>query len=63
MNGEDVTVKQASRRIGVNVSRVRQLIREGRIKARLIGGKVYLIDPESLDRYIEWKNQYREERE
>ena len=47
-----LTVKQASEQSGYHPEHIRRLIRQGKIKAELIG-LVYFIDPESLREYVD----------
>ena len=46
------TVHEASKRTGYNEEYLRRLIRQEEIEAELVG-TTYLIEPESLDAYVE----------
>jgi excisionase family DNA binding protein len=52
MLGKDlITIKDASERTGYNPEYLRRLIRQGKVDAEKLG-TVYLVDVNSLDRYI-----------
>jgi excisionase family DNA binding protein len=46
-----LTTKQAAAILHVNDSRVRQLIKEGKLKATRFGERVWMIDEADLDEY------------
>lgn len=51
MVGDEVTVEEAARIIGMHPGAVRRAIQAGRITARRIGQRVYLIEREEAERY------------
>jgi excisionase family DNA binding protein len=52
----ELTVAEAAEQSGYSEGHIRRLIRWGKIKARQIGARVYLIDAESLLKYTEAMN-------
>jgi len=48
---EWLTTAQAAKILGVTAARVRQLIREGTVKAHRFGSRIYLVQRDSVYQY------------
>ena len=50
---DELTVTQASEVSGYSEAHIRRLAGKGKIKARRVGKRVFLIDAESLKQYVD----------
>tara|TARA_Y100000361_G_C11137696_1_gene333065 strand:+ start:436 stop:639 length:204 start_codon:yes stop_codon:yes gene_type:complete len=46
-----ITTKRAANILGVSTSRIRQLIRDGRIEAMKMDGSIWLVDSSSFEKF------------
>ena len=57
-----ISTKDASIRLNVQERRVRQLIKEGKLKANKYGRDLW-VEPESLEEYIRWLNYWKDKKD
>ena len=48
-----ITTKKAAKILGVSQSRIRQLIRDGKIHANKVDGSIWVIDNDSFQEFIQ----------
>ena len=53
----EVSVKEAARAAGVTPRYIRRLLNDGRLKGRQIDGWVWLVERQSLERWIEGRGE------
>jgi excisionase family DNA binding protein len=54
---DEMTIGEAAERSGYSEGHLRRLVREGKIDGRRVGERMYLIDTQSLARYIDEMNR------